>query len=160
MQTSVKPPTATESRSGQGWLASPLLRAALLGVLLAAATLLVYRPVTSHPFLNFDDALYVTDNLQVQGGLDWQMVTWAFTTYAADNWHPLTWISHAIDCQLFGLDPSGPHQVNVVLHALNALLLFWLLWRATGYMGRSFMVAALFALVLSDGCRECGDCGR
>ncbi|MGB8771242.1 MAG: tetratricopeptide repeat protein [Candidatus Korobacteraceae bacterium] len=146
MQTSVKPPTATESRSGQGWLASPLLRAALLGVLLAAATLLVYRPVTSHPFLNFDDALYVTDNLQVQGGLDWQMVTWAFTTYAADNWHPLTWISHAIDCQLFGLDPSGPHQVNVVLHALNALLLFWLLWRATGYMGRSFMVAALFAL--------------
>src|ERR1039457_221194 len=146
MQTFVKRQTVVESRSGEGWLASPKRRAVLLGLLLVVATLLVYRPVNGHPFLNFDDALYVTDNPQVQSGLDWQIVKWAFTTYAADNWHPLTWISHAIDCQIFDLDPSGPHRINLLLHALNALLLFWVLRQATGYSGRSFMVAALFAL--------------
>jgi tetratricopeptide (TPR) repeat protein len=146
MQTFVKRQTVIECRSGEGWLASPKRRAVLLGLLLVVATLLVYRPVNGHPFLNFDDALYVTDNPQVQSGLDWQIVKWAFTTYAADNWHPLTWISHAIDCQIFDLDPSGPHQINLLLHALNALLLFWMLRQATGYSGRSFMVAALFAL--------------
>ena len=73
-------------------------------------------------------------------------VEWALTTYHANNWHPLTWISHALDCQFFHLVPAGPHDVNVVLHLVNVVLLFWVLWKATGYAGRSLMVAALFAL--------------
>jgi protein O-mannosyl-transferase len=73
-------------------------------------------------------------------------VKWAFTTYTAQNWHPLTWLSHALDCQLFGLNPAGHHDENVLWHALDAVLLFWVLLTATGYSGRSFMVAALFAL--------------
>ena len=68
------------------------------------------------------------------------------TTRDAANWHPVTWMSHALDTQIFGLDPAGPHDVNVLLHIVNALLLFWVLWRATGFAGRSWMVAALFAL--------------
>ncbi len=71
---------------------------------------------------------------------------WAFTTYYASNWHPLTWLSHALDCQMFGLDPAGPHEVNLLLHVVNVLLLFWVLDRATGMAGRSAMVAGLFAL--------------
>ena len=110
------------------------------------ATLALYNPVSHHPFVNFDDDRYVTDNVHVRAGLHWQTVRWAFTTYDEANWHPLTWLSHALDCQLFGLTPAGPHYVNLLLHALNAFLLFWLLWRATGSTGPSLMVAGLFAL--------------
>ena len=73
-------------------------------------------------------------------------VQWAFTTFDAANWHPITWLSHALDYQLFQLNPAGHHDTNVLLHVCNVLLLFWLLWQATGYAGRSLMVAALFAL--------------
>jgi tetratricopeptide (TPR) repeat protein len=121
-------------------------RTLLLSLLLVAVTVALYFPVSQHPFLNFDDSLYVTENPQVQNGLNAETVKWAFTAYEADNWHPLTWLSHALDCQLFGLDPTGPHQINMALHALNALLLFWVLLWATGATGPSFMVAALFAL--------------
>ena len=82
----------------------------------------------------------------MQAGLTWDTVHWAFTSYHVGTWHPVTWLSHALDCQLFDIDPGGPHDVNLLLHVLNVLLLFWVLWRATGYVGRSFMVAALFAL--------------
>src|SRR5208337_4550612 len=71
---------------------------------------------------------------------------WAFTTYAAANWHPLTWLSHATDVELFQLDAGRHHDVNLLLHVLNVVLLFWVLQQATGYVGRSAMVAALFAL--------------
>ena len=71
---------------------------------------------------------------------------WAFTTTEAGNWHPLTWLSHAFDYQLFQADPAGHHNTNLLLHVLNALLLFWVLRQATGFTGRSWMVAALFAL--------------
>ncbi len=117
-----------------------------LGLLLAVATLALYYPVHGHPFINYDDSLYVTDNLQVQSGISWDTVRWAFSTFDVGTWHPLTWLSHALDCQLFQLNPAGHHDVNLLLHVVNAVLLFWVLLRATGYAGRSFMVAALFAL--------------
>ncbi len=123
-----------------------LKRNLVLSVLLAAATVAVYFPVHHHPFLNLDDNQYVTDNIDVQGGLNWDTVRWAFTTYYSLNWHPVTWLSHAVDIQIFGLNPAGHHDVNLLLHVLNVLLLFWILERATGYAGRSAMVAALFAL--------------
>jgi hypothetical protein len=109
-------------------------------------TVALYFRVYSYPFLNYDDTLYVTQNAHVQDGLTWETVRWAFTTYHVGTWHPLTWLSHAMDSQLFDLDPAGPHAVNLLLHALNVVALFWVLQRATGYSGRSFMVAALFAL--------------
>ena len=126
--------------------ASPRQQFILLGLLLVIATVAVYYPVHAQPFANFDDADYVFDNLHVRSGLHWETVKWAFVTLYAANWHPITWLSHALDCQLFGLDPAGPHDVNVLFHVLNALLLFWVLQRATGYVGRSWMVAARFAL--------------
>ncbi len=118
----------------------------LLGFLLVAGVVAVYFPVHQHPFCNLDDYFYIVDNAHVHGDLNWSTVRWAFTCVTMVNWIPLTWLSHSLDCQFFGLSPAGPHDVNVVLHAVNALLLFWVLKRATGYTGRSFMVAALFAL--------------
>ena len=105
-----------------------------------------YYPVGGHPFLDFDDTKYVTQNAHVQGGMSWSTVQWAFTTYYASNWHPLTWLSHALDCQMFGLDPAGPHEINLLLQVVNVLLVFWVLQRATGRLGPSAMVAGLFAL--------------
>ena len=113
---------------------------------MAVATVVLYYPAIHHPFVNYDDDGFVTENVHVQSGLNWDTVEWAFTTYDTANWHPVTWLSHALDCQLFQLDPAGPHGTNVLLHALNAVLLFWILLQATGSAGRSFMVAALFAL--------------
>ncbi|MGB6385638.1 MAG: tetratricopeptide repeat protein [Terriglobales bacterium] len=115
-------------------------------LLLVLATVALYNPVTRAPFLNYDDATYVTDNLQVRAGLTWNTVAWAFHTSAAMNWHPITWLSHALDCQIFGLNPAGPHAINVLLHAANVVLLFLILESATGLAWRSLMVAALFAL--------------
>ena len=117
-----------------------------LALILALAVVAVYYPVHWQPFANYDDADYVSDNVHVRSGLSWTTVQWAMTARDAANWHPVTWISHALDVQLFGVTPSGPHDVNVLLHIVNALLLFWVLRRATGYVGRSWMVAALFAL--------------
>ena len=118
----------------------------LLVLLLILVTVAVYQPVRHLPFINYDDDLYVTNNIQVQSGLEWDTVQWAFTTHQASNWHPLTWLSHALDWQLFGADPAGPHLVNLLLHTLNVVVLFWVLWRATGRMYRSAVVAMLFAL--------------
>jgi tetratricopeptide (TPR) repeat protein len=130
----------------EGLFSSPEKRTFVLGLLLIVATLGLYNSVTHHPFVNFDDDRYVTDNAHVRAGLHWDTVKWAFTTFDEANWHPLTWLSHAVDCQLFGLNPMGHHYTSVLLHALNAVLLFWLLWRATGSTDCSLMVAALFAL--------------
>jgi len=107
---------------------------------------MLYFPVNGHPFANYDDPDYVTENLHVRSGLQWSTVKWAFITYDAANWHPLTWLSHAADVQLFQLNAARHHDVNLLLHTLNVVLLFWVLQRATGYVGRSAMVAALFAL--------------
>jgi tetratricopeptide (TPR) repeat protein len=105
-----------------------------------------YGRVIHNSFIVYDDPEYITENQHVQAGLTWQTVKWAFTSYDASNWHPLTWLSHALDCSLFGPSPVGPHLMNVLLHALNAALLFLFLQYATGFRWRSLMVAALFAL--------------
>jgi cytochrome c-type biogenesis protein CcmH/NrfG len=117
-----------------------------LGLLLVAAVLACYSPVIHNGFLNYDDDAYITSNPHVRAGLNWTTVKWAFTTFDAANYHPLTWLSHALDCQLFGLKSGAHHEVSVILHAACAVLLFLLLLRATGFAGRSFFVAALFAL--------------
>jgi len=118
----------------------------LLSAPLVLATLLLYGPVTHHEFLLFDDAQYVTRNIHVNTGLNLGNVVWALASFEEGNWHPLTWISHMADCQLFGLNSGAHHLVNVALHVANILLLFFLLQRATGAVGRSFLVAALFAV--------------
>ena len=115
-------------------------------ICLAAATLAVYSRAVRNPFMHVDDQNYVTENPHVQAGMTWQTFTWALTATAAENWHPLTWLSHALDCQLYGLNAAGHHSTNILLHALNAVLLFLLLLRVTGAKGRSLLVAALFAL--------------
>lgn len=125
---------------------SPQRQTLILGLLLVVATLALYNPVSHHPFVNYDDDRYVGDNAHIKAGLHWETIRWAFTTYDEANWHPLTWLSHALDCQLFGLNPAGHHYTNVLLHALNVLLLFIVLRRSTGSVWRSCMVAALFAV--------------
>jgi protein O-mannosyl-transferase len=118
----------------------------LLGALLVLATLLLYGRVAHHEFLDFDDGPYITQNIHVTTGLNFSNVVWAFTSFDQSNWHPLTWLSHMADCQLFGLNSGPPHFANVVLHAANVVLLFWLLQTATGAVWRGFFVAALFAV--------------
>jgi len=114
--------------------------------LLIAATLAIYFPALHNGFVNYDDPRYIIDNSHVQSGLNWQSVRWAATAFYESNWHPLTWISHAADVSLFHLNPAGHHAINILLHALNALLLFLVLQSATGRDWESFFVAALLAL--------------
>jgi protein O-mannosyl-transferase len=121
-------------------------RTLILGLLLAVATIAVYAPVHHHPIFNLDDGFDVFDNVHIQHGLDWETIKWSFAAFDMANWIPLSWLSHAVDYQIFGDNPAGHHDVNVLFHALDAVLLFWVLRRATGYTWRSFMVAALFAL--------------
>jgi len=131
------------SRSGRIFR-SPGQRKLLCGLLLVVVTLALYNPVSRNGFVNFDDDRYVTDNPQVRAGLRWSTISWAFASLDQANWHPLTWLSHALDCQLFQLNPVGHHYTNLLLHATNALLLFLVLQWFTGYTARSLMVAALF----------------
>ena len=128
----------------RGWSSGKKI--AISCLVLAVATAAVYGRVVHHSFINYDDQYYVTQNAHVQTGLNWQTFTWALTAMEADNWHPLTWLSHALDCQFYGLNPAGHHVTNLLFHTLNVVILFLLLWWATGAMGRSLSVAALFAL--------------
>jgi tetratricopeptide (TPR) repeat protein len=121
-------------------------RTAVLSLLLALLTLLTYNPVVYNDFVSFDDPAYVTGNRHVRAGLTWDTVKWAFRSTEQANWHPLTWLSHALDCQLFHLKPAGHHYMSVLLHAICAVLLFLFLDAATGLAGRSAVVAALFAV--------------
>jgi tetratricopeptide (TPR) repeat protein len=109
-------------------------------------TIAVYWPATHHDFVNYDDDLYLTENAHVTGGLTWENARWAFGSGHAANWHPLTWLSHMLDCQLFGVKPWGHHFTSVLFHAFNAALVFVLLQRLTGALWPSLWVAALFAL--------------
>lgn len=115
-------------------------------LLLGAVTVAFYYPILHNHFIEFDDSAYILANPDVQQGLTWRTVRWAFTTVYAGYWHPVTWLSHAADCQMFHLNPAGHHSVNVLLHVMNALLLFLLLRKATGLTGVSYVVGALFAL--------------
>ena len=119
---------------------------ACIWLILITAVLLVYWQVGDHEFINYDDNVYITDNAQVQKGLTSKGIIWAFTTSHTGNWHPLTWISHMLDCELYGLNPGGHHLTNVLLHMANAILLFVVLRWMTGAIWRSGLVAALFAL--------------
>ena len=116
------------------------------GLVLGGVTLAAFWPVRHFPFINYDDPLYVTENPVVQGGLSAQGLAWAFRTGYAANWHPLTWLSHMLDCQLFGLAAGSHHLMSLALHVANALLLFSVLRRMTGALWPSGAVAALFAL--------------
>ena len=118
---------------------------ALICLALALVTTALYWPITHHNFVNFDDDDYITNNSHVQAGLTWAGVIWAFQSGAAANWHPLTWLSHMLDCQLYGLNPGGHHSTNLLFHVANTLLLFLLLRQLTGALWRSAFVAALFA---------------
>ncbi|MFZ0759439.1 MAG: tetratricopeptide repeat protein [Candidatus Sulfotelmatobacter sp.] len=129
-----------------GLFAVPEKRKPVLCLLLAVITLALYNPVNRHPFVNYDDDGYVTANAHVRAGLTWSTFTWALTSTEQGNWHPLTWMSHALDCSLFRLNPAGHHFTSVLLHAVNAILLFLLLARATGRVGPSLFVAAAFAV--------------
>lgn len=118
----------------------------ITGLALVALTTLVYLPVRGYPFIGFDDPGYVTENPHVTGGLTLAAVRWALTAGYLANWHPLTWISHLIDVQLFGLNAGAHHLVNLAFHVIDTLLLFALLARTTNAIGRSALVSALFAV--------------
>jgi tetratricopeptide (TPR) repeat protein len=126
--------------------ASSEQRIIIFCLVLVAATLAFYNPIAHNQFTDFDDSVYILKNSQVQTGLTWQTFKWSFTTFHAGYWHPVTWLSHALDCQVFKLNPAGHHYVNLLLHTTNAVLLFLLLWRATGLSWPSFIVSAIFAV--------------
>jgi tetratricopeptide (TPR) repeat protein len=113
---------------------------------LALATAAVFAPALSHPFINYDDRQYILENANVTAGLTLHNVIWAFTSFSEANWHPLTWLSHMLDVELYGLNPSGHHLTSILLHMATTLLLYLFLHRATSSPWRSALVAALFAL--------------
>ena len=119
--------------------------ARLVGWVLVLLTLVVYAPVFFHDYIYFDDPAYVLNNPVVQAGLTWSGLKWAFFGSHASNWHPLTWLSHMLDCQLVGLNAGAQHFISVIFHAANTCLLFHLWRRLTGRLWPSALVAALFA---------------
>jgi Flp pilus assembly protein TadD len=135
-----------------GQRASGLLEAfadakvALLDVLVFLLVGAVFVPSVHNDFVNYDDGIYVTANPHVKRGMTWDGIRWAATSTDASNWHPLTWLSHMMDCQLFGLKSWGHHLTNVLLHAANSVLLFLILQRMTGALWRSLFVALVFGL--------------
>jgi tetratricopeptide (TPR) repeat protein len=118
----------------------------ILMLVLAGVTLVTYWSVTEHGFINYDDPEYVTANPHVQSGLTWSDFVWALTSSSASNWHPVTWLTHMIDVNLWGLNPAGHHLTNLLLHLINVLLLFLLLLRMTNALWPSAVAAALFAV--------------
>ncbi len=123
-------------------------RKTLLGIsiVIAAALATAYWPVRHNAFVNFDDESYITENQHVLHGLRARSIQWAFTSSHAANWHPLTWLSHMLDCEVFGLDSSGHHLSSVVIHIVNSIILLLVLFRLTGSVWASALTAAMFAL--------------
>lgn len=118
----------------------------LIGLSLAVLTTMVYWQVGGFDFVRYDDDRYITENPIVSKGLSLEGIRWAFSSFEQSNWHPLTWLSHMLDVQWFGLDAGRHHQVNLLFHILNTLILFVILQRMTGALWKSGFVAALFAL--------------
>ena len=118
----------------------------LVCLFLIISTLSVYWQVTNYNFVDFDDIEYVYENRHVQGGFTLESIKWAFTTNRASIWHPLSWLSHMLDYQLYGLNPGSHHLTNLFFHIFNTLLLFFVLKKMTGHLWQSAFVAALFAL--------------
>ena len=125
---------------------SPSQKKLIVCLLLFLATLAVFWQVKNHDFINLDDEQYVTQNLNVRAGLTLKGAAWSFTTTYADFWHPLTWLSHMLDWQLYGNWAGGHHLTSLILHAANAVLLFLALTALTGAFWQSAFVAALFSL--------------
>lgn len=119
---------------------------AVVGAAIFVLSVLLFREATGFAFVNLDDQTYVTSNAMVLRGLTWDGVAWAFSSTHGSNWHPLTWLSHMADVEVFGLDPGRHHLVSVVLHAANAVLLLVWLRRATGSPWRSAFAATVFAV--------------
>ena len=122
------------------------LSSLIVSLFLVLIILSVYWQVARLHFVSIDDPVYVTNNIHVNTGLTIDNIKWAFTTPHSANWHPLTWISHSLDCEIFGMNPMGHHLVNLLLHIVNTLLLFVFLRKTTGCIWRSGFVAALFAM--------------
>lgn len=117
----------------------------LISLALVVVTFALYWPVRHYDFVEYDDPEYVFENPAVCRGISWYGLAWSVVDAHASNWHPITWLSHMLDCQLFGLQPGAHHLVNVLLHCANSALLFLLLRTMTGAVWRSALVAALFA---------------
>ncbi|PQP35489.1 hypothetical protein C6A37_02205 [Desulfobacteraceae bacterium SEEP-SAG9] len=123
-----------------------LRRDVLVCVLLVITTLIIYWQVIHHEFVDFDDDLYITENYHVQNGLTIKGIYWSFTSTRGGNWHPITWLSHMLDIQLYGMNPGGHHLTSVLIHIANTVLLFFVFRRMTGDLWRSGFMAALFAV--------------
>jgi len=121
-------------------------RDVLIGMLLIIVTAAVYGQVINYEFITYDDSKYVYDNPYIQSGLNSESISWSFTATYASNWHPITWLSHMIDVEIYGMNPGGHHLTNVIFHIVNSLLLFIILKKATGGFWQSGFVAALFAI--------------
>lgn len=139
-------PKTEFTKPKDGFFAAPEKRTFVLSLLLFVFALAVYNQATHFQFVNFDDDRYVTENLHLRNGLSWSTIKWAITSTDEANWHPLTWMSHALDFQWFRLNPAGHHFTSIIFHALSGCILFLLLFRATRRLGLSFFVAAVFAL--------------
>src|SRR5437762_2057988 len=135
-----KPKTSAHSAKPDRWIVLTI------SAVLVALVWIVFGQTLHHDFVDYDDLDYVTKNAQVARGLSWDGILWAFTHFHSSNWHPLTWISHMIDCQLYGLDPWGHHFTNVLWHTANAVLLFLFFRQLTGTLWPSAFIAALFAI--------------
>ncbi|HEY2123871.1 MAG TPA: hypothetical protein VGG94_00285, partial [Chthoniobacterales bacterium] len=111
-----------------------------------ALTFVIFTRTIGNGFVNYDDPTYVTSNPHIQSGLSWSALAWALRSFYAANWHPVTWVSHMLDVQWYGLNPHGHHLTSVLIHSLNVLLLGLILARATGQTARALITAALFGL--------------
>jgi tetratricopeptide (TPR) repeat protein len=118
----------------------------LIFLLLVMVTFAVYWQVRNYSFVHIDDSQYVTENQHVQAGLSIESIIWAFSSQHAANWHPITWLSHMMDIELYGLNPGAHHQTNIIFHLFNTLLLFFVFRKMTGGLWQSGFVAALFAI--------------
>ncbi len=139
-----QPPPPKNAVRANGW--EQRWRVAAACLVLAAITFAVFGQTLRHPFIDFDDDNYVYENPVVVRGLTLTGIVWAFTSSHSYNWHPLTWLSHMLDCQLYGLNPGGHHLTNVLLHTASVIALFLILRQMTGALWRSAFVAAVFAI--------------
>jgi Tfp pilus assembly protein PilF len=127
----------------------------LVCVLLFALTFSIYWTSLDYPFIDYDDPEYILENIHIQKGLNWASIKWAITNYYASNWHPTTWISHIIDYQFYGLNPSGHHLTNVLLHSINSILFFLAFYLLTQFDKKNFdtdssiFFSALVAVIFS-----------
>ncbi|MGD0077822.1 MAG: hypothetical protein ABSB91_04240, partial [Sedimentisphaerales bacterium] len=109
----------------------------LISAGLVLATIIAYEPVRHNEFVSYDDRTYLTENPNIAGGITYNSIIWAFTSSYGANWHPVTWLSHMLDYELYGLKPVGHHITNLLFHIVNTLLLFWLLKKMTGAIWKS-----------------------